>query len=64
MTTGTDTPPGAPCAADVDAAIRALQARMRETTAQAFYCRPLQRRTVATLLMLATHYQALTRQEE
>lgn len=64
MTTATDTSPGAPSAADVDAAARALQARLIESKQEAFYCRPLQRRQIVTLLHIVIRYRALTRQEE
>lgn len=64
MTTATDTPPGAPSAADVDAALIALQARLTETKPEAFYCRPLQRRQIATLLHIIRHYQALMQRQE
>ena len=64
MSDVTGMPSGAPCAADVASAVSALQARLRETTAAAFYTRPLQRRHVATLLWMATHYQALLDQRK
>lgn len=38
MTTPTATPPGAPSAADVDDALRALQARLTETKPTALQC--------------------------
>ena len=64
MTTVTGTPPGAPSAADVADAVTALQARLTETEATAFYCRPLKRRQIVSLLKIIQHYQALTRQEQ
>jgi hypothetical protein len=64
MTTATDTPPGAPSAADVDAALIALQARLTETKPTSFYCRPLQRRQIATLLHIVIRYRALTQRQE
>ena len=51
-------------AAELDSAIRALKARLIETNERAFYCRPLQRRQVATLLTIVQDYQALRRKEE
>jgi hypothetical protein len=64
MTTATDTPPGAPSDADVDAALRALQARLLESKPEAFYCRPLQRRQIATLMHIVIRYRALTQRQE
>lgn len=56
-------PSGAPCAGDVNAAIRALRARLRETQPQGYFVRPLQRPTIAVLLRMAIHYQALVGQQ-
>ena len=64
MTTPTATPPAAPSAADVEAAVIALQARLRETPPGALKTRPLNRSTVILLLRIIKHYQALQRQEE
>jgi hypothetical protein len=51
-------------AAELDSAIRALKARLVETNERAFYCRPLQRKQVATLLIILTDYQALRQRKE
>ena len=64
MTTPTATLPVAPSAADVEAAVIALQARLRETPPGALKTRPLNRSTVILLLRIIKHYQALQRQEE
>lgn len=64
MTTPIATLPVAPSAADVEAAVIALQARLRETPPGAHKTRPLNRSTVMLLLRIVRHYQALTQRRE
>jgi hypothetical protein len=64
MTDATATPPGSISAADVENALIALRARLRETAPDAYLTRPLQRRQIAALYRIVLNYQALMRRKD
>jgi hypothetical protein len=63
MTDETATPPGETSAADVENALTALRARLRETPETSLITRPLHRSQVVELYRIVLAYQALTRRE-
>jgi hypothetical protein len=58
------TPSGSISAADVENALIALRARLRETATDAYLTRPLQRRQVVALYRIVLNYQALMRRKD
>ena len=64
MTSETATPPGEISAADVENALIALRARLRETATDAYLTRPLQRRQVVALYRIVLNYRALMRRKD